>query len=101
MLVPVKRSSFGMLERGGRVALKVVSNVRRNTLLPHVRDHVEEGTEVHTDSLASYLGLEERSYETLGRARFKHRIVDHAVEYVKGNVHVNGMENFWSLLKIG
>ena len=92
---------LGMLERGGRIALKVVSNVRRNTLLPHVRDHVEEGTEVHTDSLPSYLGLEERNYETLGRARYKHKVVDHAVEYVKGNVHVNGIENFWSLLKRG
>jgi transposase-like protein len=90
---------LGMLERGGRVALRVVKNVKRSTLIPLVREFVEEGTEIHSDSLPSYLALEERSYETLGRARYKHKVVDHAVEYVSGNVHVNGIENFWSLLK--
>ena len=28
-------------------------------------------------------------------------MVDHAVEYVRGEVHTNGLENFWSLLKRG
>ncbi len=32
---------------------------------------------------------------------FTHEVVDHAVEYVRGEVHTNGMENFWSLLKRG
>ena len=30
-----------------------------------------------------------------------HQVVDHAVEYVRGRVHTNGLENFWSLLKRG
>src|SRR5439155_27153678 len=90
---------LGMLERGGRVVTKVVPNVRKKTLLPHVHQYVEKGTEVHTDALASYESLSERSYESMGEASYEHKIVDHAVEYVRDNVHVNGVENFWSLLK--
>jgi len=30
---------------------------------------------------------------------FEHQVIDHAVEYVNGKIHTNGMENFWSLLK--
>ena len=48
------------------------------------------GAELFTDALKSYEGLGEE---------YLHQIVDHAVEYVKGNVHTNGMENFWSHLK--
>jgi len=44
-----------------------------------------------TDALKSYEGLSE----------FQHEVVGHAVEYVRGEVHTNGMENFWSLLKRG
>jgi hypothetical protein len=32
---------------------------------------------------------------------YLHQIVDHAVEYMNGRVHTNGLENFWSLLKRG
>jgi transposase-like protein len=44
-----------------------------------------------SDALQSYNGLDE----------FQHQVVDHAVQYVDGNVHTNGLENFWSLLKRG
>ena len=48
------------------------------------------GAEVFTDALKSYDGL---------NPEYVHQVVDHAVEYVKGHVHTNGLENFWSLLK--
>jgi hypothetical protein len=38
------------------------------------------------------------SYNGLA-SEYAHQVVDHAVEYVNGNVHTNGLENFWSLLK--
>ena len=41
-----------------------------------------------------------KSYDGLS-ADYAHQVVDHAVEYVNGNVHTNHMENFWSLLKRG
>jgi transposase-like protein len=53
--------------------------------------HVEAGSALYTDALQSYNGLTE----------FEHQVVDHAVEYVNGKIHTNGMENFWSLLKRG
>ena len=45
---------------------------------------------LYSDALKSYDGLD---------AEYAHQVVDHAVAYVEGNVHTNGMENFWSLLK--
>lgn len=80
----------GVLERGGRVIAGVVHNYRRSTLQPNVRSVVEPGSMIYTDQLPSYRGLEDE---------YLHETVDHAIEYVRGNVHTNGMENFWSLLK--
>jgi hypothetical protein len=54
--------------------------------------HVKAGAALYTDALASYDGLE---------GEFFHQVVDHAVEYVRGNARTNGLENFWSLLKRG
>jgi transposase-like protein len=61
-------------------------------LQPRIREHVEAGSAIFTDELRSYRGLE---------ADYAHQVIDHAVEYVRGNVHTNTMENFWSLLKRG
>jgi transposase-like protein len=87
-----KTAVLGMVERGGAVRAEVVPNVRRNTIQPRVRDSVEPGAAVYTDSLQSYSGL---------GADFAHETVDHAECYVDGRIHTNGIENFWSLLKRG
>jgi ISXO2-like transposase domain len=55
-----------------------------------VRQNVKDGCEVMTDAHRSYMGLD---------AEYVHQFINHAEEYVRGNVHTNGMENFWSLLK--
>jgi transposase-like protein len=78
-----------VLERGGKVRAKVVSSRRKPELQKLVRENVEAGSNVYSDALKSYEGMEE----------FEHQVIDHAVEYVNGNIHTNGMENFWSLLK--
>lgn len=83
---------MGMLERGGKVKATVVADRNKPTLQGNVHAHVEAGSEVFTDELLSYWGLSDN---------FVHQIVNHAEEYVRGNVHTNGMENFWSLLKRG
>ena len=49
-----------------------------------------KGSELFTDELASYLGLD---------AEYVHQVINHAEKYVEGHVHTNGMENYWSLLK--
>src|SRR5450759_480069 len=91
-----KVAVMGILERGGKtiggkVRTKVVDNTKKKTLQSEVREHVLAGSALFTDALKSYEGLDE----------FQHEVVDHAVEYVRGEVHTNGMENFWSLLKRG
>ena len=83
---------MGLLERHGKAVLHVVPNNRKRTVQAKVREHVAEGSQVYTDALASYEGLE---------AEYMHAVIDHAEAYAKGNVHTNGMENFWSLLKRG
>ena len=87
-----KVTVMGMLERGGKVVTKVVANQRRHHLHEQVREHVEAGAAIFTDELRSYRGLE---------AEYVHQVINHAVEYARENVHTNGMENFWSLLKRG
>lgn len=80
----------GIIERGGAVQARVVPNQRRATLQPIIRENVEPGSMVCTDALASYSGLSDA---------YIHEVIDHAIEYVRGNVHTNSMENFWALLK--
>ena len=81
-----------VLERGGRVRAKVVEKRKKADLQALVRDNVTPGSALFSDALRSYEGL---------AADYEHKVVDHAVEYVRDNVHTNGMENFWSLLKRG
>ncbi len=88
---------MGILERNRKdkastVKLKHVQNARRNTVQGEIREHVEAGSQVFTDALPSYNGLNQN---------YVHQAIDHAKEYVRGNVHTQGMDNFWSLLKRG
>lgn len=83
---------MGMLERGGKVRTMVVSDRRKGTLQKEVRKHVEAGSALYSDALKSYDGL---------ATEYAHKVIDHAVAYVDGRVHTNGLENFWSLLKRG
>src|SRR5262245_53080317 len=90
-----KTAVLGLLERHGpdghsRVRVKPVRNTRRSTLAPVVRTNVEPGANVYTDAHASYEGLADA---------YTHGVIDHAEAYVRGKVHTNGLENFWSLLK--
>jgi transposase-like protein len=79
-------------ERSSRVRLRVVKNVRRHNLHREIQQEVVKGSEVHTDALKSYSGLD---------GEYVHKVIDHAECYAKGHVHTNGLENFWSLLKRG
>src|SRR6202049_2425367 len=83
---------MGMMERGGNVRAMVVDNRRKPEVQKQVREHVEAGSAIFSDELKSYEGLE---------SDYQHAVINHAVEYVNGNVHTNAMENFWSLVKRG
>src|SRR5437899_10162630 len=81
-----------MVERGGKVIAGSVDTSKKGELQEAIRENIEAGTAIFSDELKSYDGLE---------ADYQHAVIDHAVEYVNGNVHTNTMENFWSLLKRG
>src|SRR5947207_2426412 len=83
---------MGMLERGGEVRTVVVDSRRKHVLQAEVKKHVEAGAALYTDALLSYEGL---------GSEYAHQVIDHAVKYVDGMIHTNGLENFWSLLKRG
>jgi transposase-like protein len=83
---------MGILERGGKVRTAVIDNRKKKTLQAEVHKHVEAGSALYTDALLSYDALE---------GRYAHQVIDHAVAYVDGKVHTNGLENFWALLKRG
>ncbi len=86
-----KTAVFGVLDRNLRqVRTKVVPNVKRETLQNEILNNVHRGSLVCTDSTAGYDGLKED---------FVHETVNHAQEYVRGQVHTQGLDNFWSLLK--
>jgi transposase-like protein len=87
-----KTPVLGMIERDGKVRVRVVDNTKGRTLKSYVRDNIDSGASIYTDALPSYSGLD---------ADYDHRVVDHAERYVDGNVHTNYMENFWALLKRG
>jgi transposase-like protein len=87
-----KTAVMGILERGGKVRTSIVANRKKHALQTEVRKHVEAGTALYTDALLSYEGL---------ASDYAHQVIDHAVQYVDGQVHTNGLENFWSLLKRG
>ncbi len=87
-----KAAVLGILERKGNVRALVIPNRRRKALQQEVRKHVAAGSALYTDALPSYTGLAHD---------YAHRVIDHARKYVDGQVHTNGLENFWSLLKRG
>ena len=87
-----KTTVMGMLDRKTReVRAMVIPNVKRETLQTQILKHCGFATKVYTDSAIGYEGLD--------ATRFIHKTVNHATEYVKGQVHTQAIENFWSCLK--
>lgn len=90
-----KTAVMGIMQRGkdgtSKVRTTVIANRKKKAIQAEVRKHVEAGAALYSDALKSYEGLTE----------FEHQVIDHAVKYAEGNVHTNGLENFWSLLKRG
>jgi transposase-like protein len=88
-----------MIERGGRVVLRVLANVQQKTIKPLIKKFVRPGTQVYTDEYNIYARLPEWGYG--------HKTVCHgAGEYARDEdgdgfheVHVNTMEGCWSLLR--
>jgi transposase-like protein len=83
---------LGLLERDGKVRATVIPDRTKTVMQENVRPHVEAGSRIYSDEAGSYWRMDNE---------YAHEIVNHAEAYVVGNVHTNGLENFWSLLKRG
>lgn len=86
---------MGVLERGGeksasRVRAKVIPSTRLGAMRKVIHETVEPGAQLMTDEAPAYKEM---------RREYKHQFVNHTLTYVRGVVHTNGIENFWSLLK--
>lgn len=88
-----KTAVMGILDRDLRkIRAKVVPNVKRETLQAEILENVKYGSKVYTDEAPAY---------DLLHWRYVHEVVRHVETYARGQVHTNGLENFWSLLKRG
>lgn len=88
-----KAPVFGIMQRGGKVEAYSVPNVKKAVLVGKIKDRVSTDAEmVVSDELKSYNAL---------RQTYRHEVINHIREWVRGNVHTNTMENFWSLFKRG
>lgn len=86
-----KTPVIGLLQRGGPFEARMIPTPSRQILTGIVRERVSKGANVFTD--------EYRAYKSLNNT-YNHDTVNHKQEeWVRGNVHTNGVENAWSLFK--
>lgn len=75
----------------GRVRTKTMARVTAENLYGAIRDNMDTEATMMTDDYSAYKGLVA-----------KHESVNHSAdEYVRGNVHTNTVEGFFSMLKRG
>lgn len=89
-----KSKVIGAAQRNGKVVAQVVDDVKRHTIVPFTVRNVDRNATLFTDEFPSY--------DTMTRIGYSHlRIRHHDKEYVRGKVHTNSIEGFWSLVKRG
>ncbi len=82
---------LGAVQRQGRIAASVVGNLSAETVRPFIEQHIKPGTALMTDEFKTYRKT---------RKGYPHRTVNHSSgTYVRGMVHTNTIEGFWSQLK--
>ena len=89
-----KTPVLGMRQRGGNTVAMSIPETSKASVQTPINENVEAGSTLHTDDHKSYTGLDGLLY--------KHETVNHsAEEYVRGDVHTNGIESVWAVLKRG
>jgi transposase-like protein len=81
---------LGMLQRGGTIRTAVIDDRTKKAMQPIIRENIERGSQIYSDEYGSQWRMNED---------YAHELVNHLEAYVRGEVHTNGLENFWSLLK--
>jgi transposase-like protein len=88
-----KTPVLALVQRGGEVRSFRIANVTAETVGSAIREHVSREAHLRTDAF--------KSYTKIGREYASHETVNHADEYVRGDVHTNSAENYFSILKRG
>ncbi len=84
---------FGIYKRNGSVFTEIVPNAARQTLQNIIRGKVSLDSVIHSDGWRGYNGLVDVGYS-------KHLRVNHSDDvFAVGDVHINGIESFWSYAK--
>ena len=87
-----KQVVFGIRERGGRVRTIHVPDAKGTTLRPLLRQNLDPKAHLMTDTHPAYRGIKKYVH---------HDMINHEIEYVRGTIHTQGIEGYWSLLKRG
>ena len=87
-----KQPVIGFRQRNGEIRAHLLEGLDRKTLQGAVKASVQTGATIYTDALPTYEGIEGISH---------HSVAHHKGEYVRGDVHTNSIESFWSVLKQG
>ncbi len=84
---------LGLRKRNGKVYCEIIPDASRDEILPIIKATVKSGADIYTDGW--------RSYDALAIYGYNHKKVNHEKsEFVRdGNIHVNGIESFWSYAK--
>jgi len=82
---------FGIIERKGKVWVQPVKDVSAETLMAETVRKVRRGNLVYTDKW--------KAYDSLMFHGYSHLKINHSKHFVRENVHINGMEGFWSYAK--
>jgi len=89
-----KRTVFSLVERGGKVRSFHVENASAATLLPIMEANIDKQTALMTD--------EASQYRKMNKHFARHEFTSHgAGEYVRGEVHSNTIEGYFSIFKRG
>lgn len=87
-----KTPVFGILKRDGKVYTQIVTDVKAKTLKTIIKQRIDKGSKLYSDSWKSYDGLVFDGYE--------HHRINHSYTFAENKRnHINGIENFWSYVK--
>lgn len=97
-----KTPVVAIVQRGGKVVARAVEAAGKKELLGLIQNHVTPGSVIYTEEYPAYFGISKLRGRDGRPARFRHYRIRHkSGVYVRGKIHTNSVEGFWSLVKRG
>lgn len=87
-----KTPVFGVVERGGKVKTRVIKKARGSTVIPLLSEMAMPGSVLSTDESGIYNKAEDAGY-------IHERVKHSAGQYIRGSVHTQTIDGFWSQFK--